>query len=304
MGGIWLYDLPDVLAGAGLAVEVWPGWENRARSSGGYDAVRAVFAHHTASNTSPDSDRSYMWDSDSGDQPIGALYLARDGVITVGAAGATNTQGKGGPWTLSTGTIPKDQGNAYGIALEAANVGTGAEAWPAAQTDAYVIACRALCAAYDLDPSRDVLAHWEWCEPSCPGRKIDPAGPSPWAAGGARWDMDGFRAAVVAGGTPVPPTPTPVPPEPVPVPPEPGGDFMADLPTIAKGSTGDYVERMQHLLAAAGYMDPANVSNYDGVWGNGTDGAKSRFDADHGLGGSDTSCGPKSWESLITGRVW
>ena len=51
MGGIWLYDLPDVLAGAGLTVDTWPGWENRSRSSGGYDAVRAVFAHHTASNT-------------------------------------------------------------------------------------------------------------------------------------------------------------------------------------------------------------------------------------------------------------
>jgi hypothetical protein len=217
MGGIWLYDLPDVLAAAGLTVETWPGWENRARGSGGYDAVRAVFAHHTASNTSPDSDRSYMWDSSSGDQPIGALYLARDGIVTVGAAGATNTQGKGGPWNLSTGTIPKDQGNAYGIAIEAANAGTG-EPWPAAQTDAYLAACSALCAAYGLDPDRDVLSHREWCEPSCPGRKIDPAGPSPWATGAASWNMAGFRADVAAGVVrPIPPNPTdpgPVPPDP------------------------------------------------------------------------------------------
>lgn len=225
MGGIWLYDLPTVLFAGGLDVEVWPGWEDRARASGGYDAVRAVFVHHTASNTSPDSDRSYMWDSSSGDQPIGALYLARDGTVTVGAAGATNTQGKGGPWSLSTGQIPKDQGNAYGIAVEAANAGTG-EQWPAAQTDAYVLICRALCDAYGLDPARDVLSHREWCEPSCPGRKIDPAGPSPWATGTASWDMDGFRAAVL--GAPVPPDPTdptdpgPVPPDPtIPVPEDP-----------------------------------------------------------------------------------
>ena len=76
------------------------------------------------------------------------------------------------------------------------------------------------------------------------------------------------------------------------------------IPNIEKGSNGMDVKRMQHLLAAHGYMDPGNVSNYDGAWGNGTDGAKGRFDSDHGLGTSDTSCGPKSWESLLTGRVW
>jgi hypothetical protein len=87
--------------------------------------------------------------------------------------------------------------------------------------------------------------------------------------------------------------------------PPPSGDFMATLPTIKKGSTGEYVERMQHLLAAAGYMNPANVANYDGVWGNGTDDAKKRFDLDHHLTPSPpTDCGPKSWESLMTGKVW
>jgi len=206
MGSVWLHDLPDVLAGAGLAVDVWPGWETRARSSGGYDAVRAVFAHHTASSSTPAADMSYMWnDNGTADQPIGAIYLARDGRLTVGAAGATNTQGKGGPWDLSTGTIPIDKGNAYGVALEAANAGTG-EAWPAAQTSAYVTACRALCDAYGLDPSRDVLSHFEWCAPSCPGRKIDPAGPSPYATGGT-WDMSAFRRDVAAGAPPNPEDP-------------------------------------------------------------------------------------------------
>lgn len=208
MGSRWLRDLPDVISDAGLDLALWAGWENRARSSGGYDDVLAVFCHHTASNTSPDSDRSYMWDSTSGDQPIGALYLARDGRVTVGAAGATNCQGKGGPWALSRGTIPLDRGNSYGIAIEAANAGTG-EAWPTAQTDAYVRLVDALCVGYGLDPARDVLAHFEWCEPSCPGRKIDPFGPSPWA-GSSSWNMPAFRADVAACSSSSP-TPEPEP---------------------------------------------------------------------------------------------
>lgn len=79
---------------------------------------------------------------------------------------------------------------------------------------------------------------------------------------------------------------------------------MANLPNLKKGDSGPYVERMQHLLAAAGFMNPANTANYDGVWGNGTDGAKRNFDNAHGLASADTDCGPKSWESLMTGRVW
>ena len=79
---------------------------------------------------------------------------------------------------------------------------------------------------------------------------------------------------------------------------------MSNLPTIKKGAKGPDVKRMQHLLAAAGFMSESNTANYDGVWGDGTDGAKRSFDNDHGLGGSDTDCGPKSWESLMTGRKW
>jgi peptidoglycan hydrolase-like protein with peptidoglycan-binding domain len=72
------------------------------------------------------------------------------------------------------------------------------------------------------------------------------------------------------------------------------------IPTIKHGDQGDDVIRMQHLLAAWGYMNEANVSNYDGKWGNGTEGAKQRFDADHGLLPSPpTDCGPKSWTALL-----
>jgi hypothetical protein len=209
MGAYWLFDLPDVIADAGLAVDTWPGWETRSRGSGGYDQVWAVFAHHTASKTSMHSDCSYMWDSTSGDQPIGAIYLDRSGLVVVGAAGATNCQGSGGPYGVTNGTIPLDKGNAYGIAIEAANNGVG-EPWPQAQTDAYVELCAALCDAYGLDPAIDVIAHFEWTD-----RKIDPAGPSPYATGSESWNMHAFRADCSAcSGAGPPPEPEPGPPAP------------------------------------------------------------------------------------------
>jgi len=191
-GSIWLHDLPDVLAGAGLDVDVYPGWELRSRSSGGYDALFAVQVHHTASNADPADDMAWMWDS-SPDAPIGAVHLARSGRFTVGAAGATNTSGKGGPLATSRGTIPLDSANRYVLSIEAANTGTG-EAWPDVQIDAYRRGVRAMCDAYGTRPDHhgNVHAHWEWTS-----RKIDPAGASPYATGGASWDMDAFRSDVL-----------------------------------------------------------------------------------------------------------
>jgi len=74
---------------------------------------------------------------------------------------------------------------------------------------------------------------------------------------------------------------------------------MANLPVIKKGDSGPAVKRMQHLLAAAGYMNEANTANYDGVWGSGTENAKIKFDTAHGLLPSPpTDCGDKSWAAL------
>lgn len=201
MGAIWLHDLPQVCRAAGLRVRTWPGWELRSRSSGGYDAVLAVGIHHTASSPSRTTDQEAraLWELHDV-RPVGAILLARDGEVVIGAAGATNTQGKGGPYKASRGTIPLDSGNRYMISVEAANNGVG-EVWPKAQRDAYVTLCAALCDGYDLDPARDVVAHFEWA----PDRKIDPAGPpTPWAIAGdryRRWDMSAFRSDVSTAGT-------------------------------------------------------------------------------------------------------
>jgi N-acetylmuramoyl-L-alanine amidase len=205
VGSVWLYDLPDVIDAAGLEVSTWDGWETRSRSSGGYDGLWAICTHHTASDASPTSDMNWMWSNPANDDgPVGAIYLARSGAVTVGAAGATNCQGKGGPWSTSRGTIPVDSGNRYALAIEAANRGDG-EPWPSAQTDAYVELVAALVEWYGLEYG-DVMSHWEWvAPPPTTGRKIDPAGNSPWATGAASWNMDAFRATVA--GAPPPPHP-------------------------------------------------------------------------------------------------
>ncbi len=217
MGAVWLGSMPQVLRDAGLNVRTWPGWETRSRSSGGYDEVLAIGLHHDAirAGTSTDARCLASWEN-AQYRPVGAIVLGRDGEVVVGAAGATNTQGKGGPYPCSKGTIPLDSGNRYMLSIEAANDGVG-EPWPQAQIDAYVKLCAALCDWLGLDPARDCLAHFEWTDPgesilSGSKRKIDPAGPSKYAVPNAvyqnMWDMPLFRSDVVSSGTP-----TPTPPE-------------------------------------------------------------------------------------------
>lgn len=197
MGAIWLLSMPQVLRDAGLTVDVYPGWQTRSRSSGGYDAIHGIQVHHTASNTKPENDMGYMWNNAPA-RPIGAIYLARDGRVTVGAAGATNTSGRGGP----LGPIPLDQANKYVISIEAANLGNG-EVWPEVQQAAYLKLVNALVLAYGLDFTvPGVHAHHEWTT-----RKVDPAGPSRWAFGANKWDMNGFRfdAKSITKPIPLPP---------------------------------------------------------------------------------------------------
>ena len=103
------------------------------------------------------------------DAPIGNMLLARDGSAWLGAAGAANTAGKGGPLTLSRGTVPVDGANSRTWAIEAANNGVG-EPWPAVQIDAYFAISNELNRRFGNTPD-DVFNHATWA----PGRKIDPA---------------------------------------------------------------------------------------------------------------------------------
>lgn len=172
MGARYLTDLADVLAGAGLEVTTQDGWQTRARSSGGFDGDRpwCVMWHHAASapNASTESVANYAsYGSDVA--PVCNIVLGRAGDVIVCAAGATNTNGTGGPVAMSRGMVPVDQMNTHAISVEAVNTGVG-EPWPAAQIDAYFAINNALAGAYGLEAT-DCCTHAEWT----PGRKIDPA---------------------------------------------------------------------------------------------------------------------------------
>jgi len=187
--GRFLVDLADVLRAAGLDVEEVDGWQRRARRSGGYRVGPvAIIVHHTAGGPGMDgpgdvNDLAFT----SANAPVANLYLNRAGRWHVLAAGATNTNGKGGP----LGPLPVDEANTRVIGIEAGNNGIG-EPWPTVLQDAYVAGVAALADAYDI-PTECVFSHWEWTT-----RKIDPAGPSRFGTAGPnqRWNMDNFRAAV------------------------------------------------------------------------------------------------------------
>jgi peptidoglycan hydrolase-like protein with peptidoglycan-binding domain len=387
--GIYYTDAMDVLRAAGLTVRengTTNGWQSRARSSGGFPAAPVcVFWHHTASSTSPESDLSYMING-SPDEPVGNMLIDRDGACWPIAAGASNCAGKGGPMNFSRGSVPKDSGNTTGWQIEVANNGTG-EPWPEAQINAFFAASNALNAHFGNQPT-DITSHALGAGDGYTDRKIDPARAEavqgPWQPrsvnGSGTWSLADMRdeCSRRAGNPVPPPNPDPGPGPPLPndwvqwvVDNQPvlrkgdsgifvkrmqhllaaagfmdeantsnydgqfgggtegalnrfkqaaggGADGTCDswtwgalmhtidgIPDIEKGASGPDVKRMQHLLAANGYMNEANTSNYDGQWGNGTDGAKAKFDNDHGLAPSPpTDCGAKSWESLLNGWVW
>lgn len=206
MGSVWLGSLPVVIETAGVDVDTYQGWETRSRSSGGYDTILATQVHHTGSSgLNIVSDLRYMWETAPA-KPIGAIYLTPQGRAIVGAAGATNTSGQGGPLLTSRGTIPLDAANRFVISIEAANPGDGTP-WPDAQIEAYVKLVAGLQRAYlggVLLVPGDSHAHFEWTT-----RKIDPAGQSPYALGGNKWNMTRFRSDVVQRLIPPPPPPTP-----------------------------------------------------------------------------------------------
>lgn len=214
----YLTELAGWLRGAGLAVVEYAGWQTRARSSGGYADGRpwCCMWHHTASRSSPEADAAYIA-TGSPDAPLANLLIARDGVVWLLAAGATNTNGKGYALTFSRGTVPDDRMNEFAVSIEIANAGTG-EPYPPEQIDAAFAASLAVTAGCGLEPT-DAANHHDWA----PDRKIDCATAAAVAAGSwqpaavnssGSWSLVDLRAELSrrAGATPAPLPPGPRPP--------------------------------------------------------------------------------------------
>ena len=191
MGAIYYDLLIDVLESAGVPCgvnDINEGWERRSRSSGGFSAPPlGVCWHHTAGTSSVNNDLNYMIHN-SPDAPIGNMLLARDGVVWPIAAGAANTQGKGGPTQFSRGTCPLDQGNTHIWGIEVQNSGVG-QTWPQVQIDAYFRCNEALAALFGNQVT-DLTTHQFYA----PSRKVDPA---------TAWDIEGpWRpSSVTSSGT-------------------------------------------------------------------------------------------------------
>lgn len=251
MGERYLTALAVWARAAGLVVHEDPGWQYRARSSGGFDGDRpwCVMWHHTASRTSPENDVNYICRG-SPDAPIANLLLDRTGAVWVCAGGATNTNGKGGPFTVSRGVVPADSMNTYAVSIEAANDGVG-EPWPVAQIDAFFALSLALTAGLDLEPD-DTCHHHVWA----PDRKIDPATadavagnwwPAPVNPSGS-WSLaDTHDELDARAGHPPDPGPEPSPgPDPAPPLPPEEDDMQritAALDTNGTIWVGDGIER-------------------------------------------------------------
>ena len=212
MGARYLTDLAGRLRAAGCTVVELDGWQTRARSSGGYDGAGpwAVFWHHTASSGDGAADAHYCTFG-SADAPVCNVVVGRDGVVYVCAAGATNTNGKGGPHLLPGGrTIPLDGANSRVFGMELSSDGVGMT-YPAAQMTA-AFAVSLTVAGYGIRPD-DVVTHQVWA----PTRKIDPAtatavqgGWSPRSVtSSGTWSLPDLRAELNARAGAPAPTPDP-----------------------------------------------------------------------------------------------
>jgi hypothetical protein len=186
--------------------------------------------HHTASTTSPQNDANYICYNAS-DAPLSNLLLTREGAVWVCAGGATNTNGKGGPFTVSKGTVPLDSMNTYAVSIEAANNGVG-EPWPQVQIDAYFKLSLMLTQRLGLRPD-DICGHVHWA----PGRKIDPATAAAvqgsWRPrsinSSGSWNLDDMRSECRRRAGVTPPDPGPLPP--------PVGDDMLLVVALDKNGT-------------------------------------------------------------------
>lgn len=252
--GQWTGDpvwLADVLRREGVQLVEFPGW--RDRGHGDFKDIRGVMVHHTGSDHASAASIAYGRPDLAG--PLSQLHIARDGTVTVVAAGVAWHAGIGMyPW------LPTNMGNWHMIGIECANSGTSPTAlhrtnWPAAQYDALVDSCAAINRRLAQNASR-TIGHKEYA-----GRSQ-----GKWDPGAI--DMEILRSDIQARiGTIPDPAPTPRPPVPV-------GQF-ADI-LLFRGSEGPQVAQLQRQLKC-GYETYAGDLVVDGVYGTQTETAVREF---------------------------
>jgi peptidoglycan hydrolase-like protein with peptidoglycan-binding domain len=247
--------LADVLAEAGLKVAEQAGWRTRGR--GDVAEIKGVMCHHTAGparGNMPSLDVITNGRPDlSG--PLAQLGLARDGTYYIIAAGRANHAGRGIWQGIATG-------NSSFIGIEAENVGTDVDPWPAVQLDAY---CRGVAAILKKisASAKMCCGHKEYALPT--GRKSDPT-----------FDMAEFRgrvANIMAGGQ----LPILIPPV-----------DDNQRPTLRRGARGDLVRTIQENIGGVAV---------DGLFGGLTEASVRDFQRQSGLV-PDGIVGPKTWSAF------
>lgn len=258
--------LPDVLKGAGLKVSLVPGWENRGRGDMGQ--VFGVLCHHTAGPRNGNMPSLNTIINGRGGPkplpgPLAQLGLGRDGTFFVIAAGRAIHAGRG-KWQNVV------NGNSNLIGIEAENTGLPTDfPWPEVQLDAYRRGVAAILKRI-AKPADFCAGHKEYALPK--GRKTDPD-----------FDMNAFRAGVVAILAGAAPAPVLIPA--VEPPAKPGAP--PGRPTLRRRDTGDLVKQIQ---AKVGVITTGN-------FGPKTEAAVRAFQRAHGLT-PDGIVGPKTWEAL------
>jgi N-acetyl-anhydromuramyl-L-alanine amidase AmpD len=251
--------LADVLRAAGLKVVEQDGWKTRGKE---WPAPpKGVICHHTGGPREGNAPSLHLVENGRPDLagPLSQLVLGRDGTFFVIAAGRSNHAGAGSYAGITAG-------NSSFIGIEAENMGTGADPWPAVQMEAYAQGVGAILKHLGQSPSM-VCGHKEWAQPK--GRKIDPT-----------FDMDQFRHAVASAmsGNAI----TGVGVETV----HPHHDMLK------LGSIGASVKELQQKLVAAGY-----AMAIDGSFGTTTKRMLISYQHDHGLE-ADGLAGPQTWAAL------
>lgn len=271
MGSNYLTWAADELRAAGInVVEVdrvsggviyeGPGWQKRARSSGGYSDPKGplcVMWHHTAvacEATSRAGLLNHAINTSDG-KPVANIYLWCDATCYLLAGGATNTNGKGDSKRFSRGTVPQDSMNSYAWGMEIVNDGIGGP-YPQVQIDAAFVISNTMNNRIG-NRFDDVMTHWGYA----PTRKIDPATASavqgPWKPrsgnSSGSWVLDDLKAECNARGTS-----GILPPEP-----EPEDEDMTTF--IARNSGTGSIALVSHGSAGVGFTWIASSADADAL---------------------------------------